>query len=183
MSTLKDFLAAIGAFNQRFERLAPQPMAQDLFALEGQLRVRLSKAIVEAQGFDAKARWHEVNNLPEETVLTLATEDIFQSYLEHLRMNFGIRVGKMDTFREVQQVCSGLKSYPLAKSLVPTKKQEADMTFRALCIQLANDNGLDSVEVQDQFTFLRDDLVLTPAAKALADLLFSHLETIFSPST
>lgn len=182
MSTLKDFVEAVQTFNQRFEQLGPQPLAQDLFMLEGQLRVSLSKAIVESQGFDGKTQWHEVNNLPEGTVFTEAIEDTFQDYLELLRMNFGVRVGSMDTFREVQQVYGGLQGYPLAESLPASVKMEADMTFRALCVQIADDNKRDVVEIQSNFLFLPDGLIFSRAAKALADIYFSHIEKVFSPS-
>jgi hypothetical protein len=182
MSTLKDFTAAVRAFNQRFERVGPQAAPQDVFSLEGQLRVGLSKVIVESQGFDSKARWHEVNNLPGETVLTPVAEEMLQNYLELIRMNFGVRAGAMETFREVQQVYGGLQGYPLAESLPSSVKTEADMTFRALCVQLATDNGKDVVEIQNNFPYLPEHLVLSSTAKMLADRYFTLVETIFSPS-
>ncbi|MDD5726913.1 MAG: hypothetical protein PHC53_05980 [Patescibacteria group bacterium] len=182
MSTLKDFTKAVAAFNRRFEQLGPQLMVQDLFHLEAQLRRDLAKSFVKSQGMDPASEWHRVEEFPLNTVLSAETEGILQNYLELIRMNFGVRAGKMDTFRDVQQVYGGLQGYALAGSLPPAVKQESDLILRALCIQLAYDNKMDPVQIQSQFMLLPEDLVLTLQAKALADRFFTLIETIFSPS-
>jgi len=184
MSTLGDFIAAVTAFNQRFEGLGPQAsvVAQDLFSLEAQLRRDLAKAFVKSQGMDPGTEWHRSEEYPGNTILSAEADEIFQNYLELIRTNFGVRVGEMETFREVQQVYGGLQGYPLAEGLPASVKMEADMTFRALCIQIAADNKKDVVEIQSNFMFLQDGLVFSKAAKALADRYFTLVETIFSPS-
>ncbi len=184
MSTKKDFIDAIIAFDVRFETLGPQALspAQELLVCEAQLRVFLCKAIVQAQGMDPQNHWQYINHVPETTILSHDAEDMFQSYLKLLRMNFGIRVGAMDTFREVQQVYGGLQGYPLAESLPASVRTQAEMTFRALCVQVASDNHKDVVEIQSNFSFLPEGLVFSKTAKVLADRYFTFIETIFPPS-
>lgn len=179
MSTLNEVIAAIKAFNRRFEKLNKNLFPHDLFALEALMRVDLTKTIAKAQGLNPQTEWDKVEDLPGNVELTGGAETMFQNYLELLRMNFGIRAGKMDTFVQVRQVLLGLHGLLLICSLSTTVRQEAQLTLRAFCIQLAIDNERDAMEVQERFHTLPNDLLLTPAAKALADRFFGQLDSAF----
>lgn len=178
MSTLNEVITAIKAFNRRFERLEKGLFSQDLFALEALMRVDLTKAIAKAQGLNPR-EWYKVEDLSGDIELTDEAETLFQNYLELLRMNFGIRAGSMDTFVHVKQVLLGLHGLLLICSLSATARQEAQLTLRAFCIQLAIDNERDAMEVQERFHSLPSDLLLTRAAKALADSFFEQLDSAF----
>jgi len=178
MSTLNEVIAAIKAFNRRFERLEKGLYSQDLFALEALMRVDLTKAIAKAQSLNPR-EWYKVEDLPGDIELTGEAETLFQNYLELLRMNFGIKVGSMDTFVQVKQVLLGLHGLLPICSLLTTVRQEAQLTLHAFCVQLALDNKLDAMEVQEKFHSLPDDLLLTKAAKALVDSFFRQLDSAF----
>ncbi len=178
MSTLSEVLIAIKAFNRRFERLEKGLYSQDLFALEALMRVDLTKAIAKSQGLNPR-EWYKVEELPNEIELTGEAETMFQNYLELLRMNFGIRAGNMDTFVQVRQVLLGLHGLLPICSLSTEVRKDAELTLRALCVQLAIDNELDAEEVQNRFHSLPDDLLLTQAARALANSFFEQLDIAF----